>query len=840
LQSSLPNGWKIQVWKNSENRSGQSGEERLKMTKKSFPYGGAIPIFVALVFSGSQAKTTVGVWPSGRERIIWAAEPFALDEVQLLDGPFRDAMHRTQKYLHDLESDRLLWHFRKTASLEAPGQPLGGWEATELRGHIMGHYLSACAMMYAAEKDETLKKKAEQIVEELAKCQEAIGTGYLSAFPEEQIERAIAGKRVWAPWYTLHKIYAGLLDMYAYAGSSQALEVAEKMAAWTQNRLAVLNQSAMQEMLSKTEQGGMNEALANLYGLTGKNKWLDLSYRFNQDTYIEPLLKHQDKLTGEHANSLIPNIVGTARQYELSGDERYRHLSEYFWHCVAHGRSYCTGGTSIEERWRSDPYCLAEMLGDKTQENCCTYNMLKLTRHLFAWQPRPELMDYYEQNLINSVLSTQDPRTGMMTYFVTLAPGRWKYFNTPRDSFWCCTGTGMESHSKYGESIYFHHQDILWVNLFIASQLTWKDKGVRIRQETRFPEEEHTRLCVETSQDVEFDLRVRIPYWANGASVSINGCSQSVSAQPSSYLSIRRKWTHGDRVDLFLPMKLWLWPMPDDPNVAAVMYGPMVLAGQIEPLRVSQDMIYTRKNWFEFPQDEIADCPVMVTDSKSPEGWVQPVKGQLLTFRTVNAGRPSDVTLVPYYRLWDYKYAVYWRLTDEDGWKKLEPQILAQRQTRKEQAVRSATRRAVLKARTVDAVEIGQADSETAHQLKSRESRCGENHGRSWRDAGPDGWFEYCLTVLPDQPMSLFCIYWGGDSGRVFKILVDGRLIAVQKLNANKPGEFLEVEYDIPAALTKNKSSIVVRFESQKDSIAGGLYGCAVLKAVKNQQNKDF
>jgi len=793
----------------------------------------AIRVCTLFAFTAIGAVSAADVWPSGREKITWKAEPFSLHDIRLLDGPFRDAMRRTQKYLHDLEPDRLLWHFRKTAGLETPGQPLGGWEDMELRGHTMGHYLSACAMMYATVGDEVLKTKAEQIVEELARCQQAIGTGYLSAFPVEQIEGVIAGKRVWAPWYTLHKIYAGLLDMCTYAGNSRALAVAEKMAAWTQNRLVRLDDATMQEMLKKTEQGGINEALANLYGLTGKSEWLKLSCRFNQDTYIEPFLKHQDTLTGEHANSLIPNVVGTARQYELTGDERYRHIAEFFWHCVTHGRSYCTGGTSIDERWRSDPYCLSEMLGNKTQENCCTYNMLKLTRHLFAWQPRPELMDYYEQNLINSVLSTQDPQTGMMTYFVTLASGRWKYFNTPRDSFWCCTGTGMESHSKYGESIYFHHQDILWVNLFIASQLTWKQKGVVIRQETKFPEEGHTRLFIETPLDVEFDLRVRIPYWAEGASLTLNGQPQWVSAQPTSYVSIRRKWSNGDSVDLSLPMKLWLWTMPDEPNLAAVMYGPMVLAGRLESLHLPDEMIYTRKNWFEFPPEEIAESPVLVTDGRSPETWLKPVEDKTLTFRTVNVGRPNDVELVPYYRLWNDKYAVYWQLTDEAGLEKLEPQLRAQRQIRKEQAARETARRAVLKARTVDVVQIGEAASEAAHDIKSFESRCGESNGRSWRDAGPSGWFEYRLKVLPDLPMKLMCTYWGGDSGRIFDILVDGYVIAVQKLDGSKPGEFLEVEYDIPNNLIKNKSSIIARFDGQNDSITGGLYGCAILKPME-------
>jgi hypothetical protein len=550
---------------------------------------------------------------------------------------------------------------------------MGGWERTELRGHTMGHYLSGCALMYASTDDQKLKAKADSIVAELAKCQKKIGTGYLSAYPEEQIDRVIACKRVWAPWYTLHKIYAGLLDMYIYCDNDQALEIAKGMASWAKGRLDPLDRNAMQEMLNHTEQGGMNETLANLYGLTGDKQWLQLANRFNADEYNKPLILHNDELKGKHVNSFIPNIVGTARQHELTGNPVARHIAEFFWNCVVHGRSYCTGGTSIDEHWKSDPYCLADQLGNHTQENCCTYNMLKLTRHLFAWQPRAEYMDYYERNIINSILSTQDPQTGLMSYFLTLASGRWKYFNTPRDSFWCCTGSGMENHGKYGDTIYFHNGDTLWVNLFIASELNWKDKGVVIRQETHFPETQTTILTVKATKSTEFELRLRVPHWVgSGLTVRINGQSQQVTCQPSSFLSIRRKWKNGDKIEMTMPMSLWLCPMPDDANLAAVMYGPMVLAGQLGKVDVPKEMIYTNKNWFVFPKEHIAEAPVIVTNQRDPASWLRPVEGKPLTFRTKGVGRPHDVTLVPYHRLWNQKYAVYWRITDEAGWKKLE------------------------------------------------------------------------------------------------------------------------------------------------------------------------
>ncbi len=774
------------------------------------------------------ATLQAAVWPSGREAVQFQAQPFDLRDVKLLEGPFRDAMQRDRKYLHALESDRLLWYFRRTAGLPTPGEPLGGWEKTELRGHTMGHYLSACALMFAGSRDQQLKAKADAIVAELAKCQHALGSGYLSAYPEEQIDRVIARKRVWAPWYTLHKIYAGLIDMSVYCDNAQALEIAQGMARWAQRRLDPLDRDAMQEMLDHTEQGGMNETLANLYGVTGEKAWLDLAQRFNADAYNNPLILHRDELKDLHVNSFIPNMIGSARQYELTGDPTDRHIAEFFWNSVVHGRTYCTGGTSVDEHWRSDPYRLADQLDAHTQETCCTYNMLKLTRHLFAWQPRAEYMDYYERSLINSILATQDPDTGMMMYFVTLASGHWKYFNTPRDSFWCCTGTGLENHAKYADTIYFHHDDTLWVNLFIASELNWKQQGVTVRQDTTFPDDSSTKLTIEASRPTEFDLRLRIPAWATqGVTLKIDDKAQAVTAQPGSYLSIRRTWSGRTTVEMTMPMKLWLCPMPDDPNLAAVMYGPLVLAGRLADLDVPDDLIYTTSNWFEFPADRIVEPPVMVLSQRDPATWIEPVRtteARPHRFRTMGVGRPNDVMLVPYHELFGQHYAVYWRLTDEKGWQKIQ----AERKARQEAKAREEARQAAIEARQIDAVQIGVPDSEKAHEMKGENSRTGTHAHRRWRDA-QNGWFEYRLKVLPDTPVTLYCTYWGSDDGRTFDILVDGTRIATQKLTGNPKGEFFDVDYPIPAERTEGKSSVVVRFSAHEDSIAGGLFACATL-----------
>ncbi|HOF48111.1 MAG: glycoside hydrolase family 127 protein [Verrucomicrobia bacterium] len=559
----------------------------------------------------SNAPADASVWPSGREVVSLQARPFDLREVRLLDGPFREAMLRNGRYLHDLESDRLLWHFRRTAGLPTPGEPMGGWEKTELRGHTMGHYLSACALMFAGTGDREFKERADAIVGELAKCQKALGSGYLSAYPEEQIDRVIALKQVWAPWYTLHKIWAGLIDVHVYCGNAEALEIARGMARWAKGRLDALDRAAMQKMLDHTEQGGMNEALANLYGVTGEKVWLELAGRFDADAYNQPLMLHRDQLKGLHVNSFIPNVIGTARQYELAGSPVNRHIAEFFWRTIVHGRTYCTGGTSVDEHWRSDPYRLADQLDAHTQETCCTYNMLKLTRHLFAWEPRAEYMDYCERNLFNSILATQDPRTGMMMYFVTLASGHWKYFNTPRDSFWCCTGTGLENHATYGDTICFHNDRTLWVNQFIASELTWRERGVTVRQDTTFPDTSATKLTIRATAPTEFELRMRVPQWATeGVTLKIDGQDQAVTAQNGSFLSIRRTWRDETTVEMQMPMCLWLCPMPDDPDLVAVMYGPLVLAGELGKVDVPRDLVYATGNWFEYELEVLPEVPM--------------------------------------------------------------------------------------------------------------------------------------------------------------------------------------------------------------------------------------
>jgi DUF1680 family protein len=776
-----------------------------------------------LAFSVASCQGTKTPRPDKiQPRIPIAARPFPLQNVRLLDGPFKQAMDRNTRYLHDLDSDRLLHNFRLSAGLPSSAQPLGGWEGpkVELRGHFVGHFLTACALTYAAAGDKELRRKADALVAELAKCQKALGkTGYLSAYPEEFIDRVIEGKRVWAPWYTLHKIMAGLLDMYVHCGNRQALDVVKGMAAWTKLRMDKLDDDAVQRML-KVEHGGMTEVLANLYAVTGNSDHLALAVKFDHKAFLGPLAARRDELKGLHVNTQVPKVIGAAREYELTGEKFYGDLATYFWDEVVNHRSYVTGGTSNYEGWRADPDVLAAEVSNASHETCVTYNMLKLTRQLFTWSPDPKLADYYERALLNGILSTQDPATAMTMYYLPMESGWYKTFCTPHDSFWCCTGTGVENHAKYGDSIYFHDYNALYVNLFIASELRWPEKGLTLRQETVFPREQGTTLVLNAASDVELDLRIRVPYWAaKGISVKINGEVQPSPAQPGSYLSLARTWENGDTIIVEMPMSLHLWRMPDDPNLAAILFGPVVLAGELPGESLPKEKIYGPYHSDGKP----ASAPDLIPTGENLEDWIKPVAGRSLAFQTVGAGRPDDVALEPYYELFGKRYALYWHLYAEEEW----AEVHAKREAR---AAEEAARKKAVEKRLVDRVAIGEAESEKGHNLQAEKSESGEFRGERFREAFAGGWFSYDLKVLPDKPMVLLGRYWGSDTGRTFDILVEGKKISTQTVNVNFPGDFFDVEYKILLELTRGKEKITVKYQAPSEGAAGGLYGLAMLR----------
>ncbi|MCX6346176.1 MAG: glycoside hydrolase family 127 protein [Armatimonadetes bacterium] len=596
------------------------------------------------------------------------AQSFRLEKVRLLDSPFKTAMERNRKYLNDLDADRLLHTFRVTAGLPTTAQPLGGWESPngELRGHSIGHFISGCALTYASAGDKAMKAKVDYIVAELAKCQQEMpkqgyNKGYLSAYPESFFDRVDNSQPVWAPWYTYHKIFAGLLDAYTYCGNKQALEALKKMSPWVKFRMDRLSEEKMQSSLN-AEFGGIGESLANLYAITKNPDDLALARRFDKKCFTDPLAKGEDKLTGLHANTHIPQVIASARLYELTGEKRYEDISTFFWKQIVDARSFATGGTSNYEGWRSDPGKMASQISVESQESCCTYNMLKLTRQLFTWMPDAKEADYYERALYNGILSTIYPDTGMTMYYVAMKPGHWKIFGTPNNSFWCFTGTGMENHAKYGDSIYFHDDKSLYINLFIPSELDYTEKGMKARMETEFPEKDTISIAFTAKKPVDMAVKIRVPYWAtNGVTVKINGKPEKVEAKPVSYLTLQRKWKTGDKIELKIPMSLHLAPMPDDANLAAVMYGPIVLAAQLGTKDFTKDMQFANDQREKHNGPSI-DVPCFVASGKPVDDWVKPVSGKNLTWRTDGVGKPNDVTLIPFYKLFDERYTIYMRL----------------------------------------------------------------------------------------------------------------------------------------------------------------------------------
>jgi len=785
----------------------------------------AIPWLAMPLLARADALAPDLIMLKAPNKIPLAATAFSLGDVRLLDGVFRDAMLRNGDYLLALEPDRLLHTFRLTAGLPTTAKPYGGWEDPkgELRGHSLGHYLTACALTHASTGDKRFKQRVDSIVTELARCQAALPAkgyrpGFLSAYPEEFFDRVYARQPVWAPFYTLHKIMAGLLDAHLYCANAQALEVLVKLADWVKARVDLAGEARQQAMLD-TEFGGMNEVLANLHGVTGNPEHLRLARAFDHRAVFDPLSRLEDRLDGLHANTQIPKFTGAAREFELTGERYYGDIAQFGWDRVAMHRSYVIGGHSDREHF-FPTNAFARHLGTDTCETCNTYNMLKLTRHLFAWAPEAPTLDFYERALFNHILASQDPKTGMFVYFPPLKPGHFKSYSTPDNSFWCCVGTGMENHAKYADTIYFRGPDTLYVNLFIASELTWKEKGLVVRQETDFPESGLSRLSLKCREPLKLALKIRRPAWAAaGWALLVNGERQLPDGEPGSYVTVNREWREGDRIELRLPMDLRIEPLPGAPEWVAFLQGPIVLAGELGVAGLPRLYIRNQTELGRVPTPEV---PVLVGDRASLLSHVRPARSPL-TWRTENLGRPREVTLSPFYRLHHQRYSVYWQILSPSEWQQREADRAAAEQIRK-----------AYEARLVDEFHPGEQQSETDHQLKGESTRSGDFGERKWRDAHQGGWFSFSMKVTPGQPLSLGCTYWGSDAGgRDFDILVDGQKLATQTLDRNRPDEFFDVEHPIPAKWTEGKHHVTIRFQAHPGKMAGGLFGARILRPAR-------
>jgi uncharacterized protein len=602
-------------------------------------------------------------------KVTFKAYAFPMQQIRLLNSPFRENMQRESSWILQIDTKRLLHSFRNNAGVFSENEggyftmkKLGGWESLDcdLRGHTTGHILSGLAMLYAQTGDDRYRLKADSLVQGLAEVQKVLGQqGYISAFPQNLIDRAIEGKRVWAPWYTLHKIYSGLIDQYLYCSNQTALDILNQAASWAYNKLSTLS-AEKQAVMLRNEFGGINDTFYNLYAITGNPEHLKLAEIFYHHAALDPLKDDHDELDKKHANTFIPKIIGEARAYELDGDTVHRSIAEFYWNTVVHHHSFATGSNSDKEKFFV-PDHLSEHLSGFTGESCNVYNLLKLTRHLFCWNAKADYADFYERALFNHILGQQDPSTGMISYFLPMLPGAHKVYSTPENSFWCCVGTGFENQAKYGEAIYYHDEKGVFVNLLIPSVLSWN--GFKLKQDTKFPDEETTSLTIEATDGSVHSLYLRYPEWSGAVSVTINGRKTSVKSVKGSYFTLTRNWKIGDRILITYPMKLWLSATNDNPNVAAVMYGPIVLAGKMgtegflgtEPF--SDPSKYNDYYTYDYHVPATLSNRIKL-DRLHLENSLKRLPGLGLVFQTSD----GKFTLEPISRIHRQRYIIYWNL----------------------------------------------------------------------------------------------------------------------------------------------------------------------------------
>jgi DUF1680 family protein len=771
-----------------------------------------------------------------------ALELFPIRDVKLLESPFLHAQNVNKDYLMALDTEKLLAPFRREAGLPFK-ETYGNWESTGLDGHIGGHYVTALALTYASTGDKNVLARLTYVIAELKKCQDKIGTGYISGIPEGakmwseiakgdiRAENFSTNER-WVPWYNIHKLYAGLRDAYLYAENKDAKDMLVQLSDWTIALTNNLSAEQMQAML-RTEHGGMNEIFVDVAEITGDKKYLKLAEAFSHQVILQPLLEAQDQLTGLHANTQIPKVIGFKRYADATQNAEWHSAAEFFWQTVIDKRTVAIGGNSVKEHFHNTADfspMIAEVEGPET---CNTYNMLKLTELLYlssAQQSAPlgKYVDYYERALYNHILGSQHPDTGGFVYFTSMRPNHYRVYSKVHDGMWCCVGSGLESHSKYAEFIYARdkkakHLPEVYVNLFIPSQMEWKEQGISLSQTTLFPDTETSKITINKSS--RFRLQLRYPAWvaAGKLGLRVNGKSIDVQQQPGSFIALERRWKKGDQIELTLPMHTALEQMPDGSNYYAILHGPIVLAAKTQPF-VSEQLNYFSDDSRMGHVANGAMCPLeaapfLLGNSQNFIQKLKPVAGKPLTFDAsglINGKQMSHIELIPFFRLHESRYAIYWPYT-----------TAADLEAARSKAAQEEKARLELEAKTIDQVAPGEQQPESDHFYKGKQSETGLYNGHHWRHTS--AWFSYELTDKKQEAKTLQITYAGVDSGRQFEILLNGVLISKVKLQGNQR-EFFTVDYPIPRELVKKSDGkYTLKFVAAPGSIAGGIYDVRLL-----------
>jgi DUF1680 family protein len=764
---------------------------------------------------------------------------FPLSSVRLLDSPFTDAVKANRTYLLAHNPDRLLAPFLREAGLPSHTPPYGNWESSGLDGHTAGHYLSALAYMIASGADTPegeFRRQLDYLLAELDRCQQASGDGYLGGVPGSRVfwndvaaggvdanGFRVGGK--WVPWYNLHKTFAGLRDAYLVAGNSKALEILIRYGDWCVQLISGLSDAQMQNML-KTEHGGMNEVLADIYAITGDEKFLRAARRFHHQAVLDPLRRHEDRLTRLHANTQIPKVIGLERIAALTGDQEANSGARFFWENVTSKRTVAFGGNSVAEHF-NDPKDFSGMLENRQgPETCNTYNMLRLTEQLFAAEPKAAYADYYERALYNHILASIHPTVPGYVYFTPIRPAHYRVYSQPEQGFWCCVGSGMENPGKYGAFIYAQAKDGLYVNLFIASELTVTNLGLTLRQETTFPDEARTRLTLKLKKPATFTLHLRHPGWvaAGDFAVRVNGKSVKVDSKPSTYAAVKCKWRDSDRIEIELPMRTTVERLPDGSDWVALLRGPIVLAAPSG----TNDLVGLRADDTRMghvahgPTVSLDQVPVLLASADELPQHIKPdAAAGPLRFRLVDVVAPESpqgVALMPFFRLHDARYQMYWPLTTKEE--------LAARHKRVAAAEREKVAR---EAATLDWVAIGEQQPEVEHNFAGEKSDTGLRDGRRWRRGN---WFQYSLNTRGEKVADLAVTYWGGDRDRTFDILANGTLLAAEVFNRPKPGQFFEKRYAIPAEVlaAATDGRVTIKFAAKPKATTVGIFEVRLMK----------